>query len=111
MRLTAKTRLGELLEAHPLAIEVFQDNGIELDEVGPESPLSAIAKLNEIDIDELLAELREELDPDEEDEFGFDDSGTRRDDDEEEEDFTNDDDDDDDDYTDDDDIGDIDEDY
>ena len=110
MRLTPRTRLGQLLEAHPKAIEVFQDNDIELEDVEPESPLSSIARRNEIDIDDLLAELREELDPDEEDEFGFDDNGARRDDDDDDDDDYSDDDYSDDDYTNDD-IGDVDEDF
>lgn len=75
MRLTRKTRLGELLEAFPQARSVFQDNDIELEDVEPEVPLSSLARLNDIDIEDLLAELRDEIDPDddEDDEFAFDD--------------------------------------
>lgn len=62
MRLTRRTRLGELLEAHPEAAAVFEDNDIELDEVDSESPLSSVARQFEVDVEELLAELREEID-------------------------------------------------
>ena len=71
MRLTRKTRLGELLEAFPQARSVFQDNDIELEDAGPETSLSAIARLNEVDIEDLLAELREEIDPDDDDDDGY----------------------------------------
>ena len=88
MRLTRRTRLGELLEAHPEARAVFEDNDIELDVVDSESPLSSVARQFEVDVEELLAELREEIDDGEglDEDFG---------------DYTEDEDEDDDDYDDD----------
>ena len=67
MRLTRKTRLGDLLEAFPSARSVFETNDIDLDDVDSEATLSLIARLNEVDIEELLAELREEVDFDDDD--------------------------------------------
>lgn len=104
MRLTRSTRLGDLLEAHPNARDVFLDNDIELDDIDPESPLSSIARRNDVDIEELLAELREEIGDDEDgdlDSYGF-----GGDDDDDDDDYDDDDYDDDDDYEDDDEGGD-----
>ena len=67
MRLTRKTRLGDLLEAFPSARSVFNTNDIDLSDVDPEATLSMVARLNEVDIEELLAELREEVDFDDDD--------------------------------------------
>jgi hypothetical protein len=88
MRLTRRTRLGELLEAHPEAAAVFEDNDIELDEVDSESPLSSVARQFEVDVEELLAELREEIDDGE----GLDEDFGDYTEDEEEDDFDDDDD-------------------
>lgn len=67
MQLTRKTRLGDLLDAFPAARSVFEDSGIDLEEMDREASLSVVARLSDVDIEELLAELRQECDVDEDD--------------------------------------------
>ncbi len=68
MRITATTRVGRLLAAHPEAVEALAWYGVELEDYPPGTTLGALCRDARLDLDDVLSDLEATLEEDEDEE-------------------------------------------